>query len=146
MNNGNYRPGTGFRSFRAIISSSPPTPTRKLLLFFHFTVTLNEMGHFAQTHTVGNGRSEFKYLEFNTRKPPAGSHTVRINLLASVIYSISISRFWFMMTVNLGSNCPLSGDFWCLQHLTSFQGRSKDLKKKKKPAQFCLCVFPSHSE
>lgn len=146
MNNGNYRPGTGFRNFRAIISSSPPTPTRKVLLFFHFTLTLNEMGHFAQTHAVGNGRSEFKYLEFNARKHPVGSHTVRINLLASVIYYMSISRFWFMMTVNLGSHCPLSGDFWCLQHLNSFQGRSKDLKKKKKPAQFCLCVFPSHSE
>ena len=30
----------------------------------------------------------------------------------------------------------------CLQHLNSFQGRSKE----KNPAQFCLCVFPSYSE
>ena len=44
-----------------------------------------------------------------------------------------------MMTVNLGSHCPLSGDFWCLQHLNSFQGRSKDLKKKNLPS--FVCVF-----
>ena len=117
-----------------LIQSSQPY--KEVAFFFHFTLTPNEMGQFAQSDTIGNGRSEFKYVEFNARKHSVGSRTVMINPLASVIYSISILRFLFVVTINLGSYCPLGGDFGCLQHLNSFQGRSK-----KTTLPSFVCVF-----